>query len=93
MRVRGATARRGRDPRVHPREVSREARAEDGLRDRNDHGRRVSDQFGGQFRQSFKATIGRNIFDRNVAAFDIAGYLEPLAESAELVIMDDGAAK
>src|SRR5262245_57071745 len=61
--------------------------------DRNDYGRWVSDQFGGQCRQSLKATIGRNIFDRNIAAFDIAGFLEPLAESAELVIIDEGAAQ
>src|SRR5262249_7930693 len=55
------------------------------------YGRRVSYQFGSQRRKSLKATIGRQIFDRDIAAFDIAELLEALPDRAELAIIEVGA--
>jgi hypothetical protein len=48
-------------------------------------------QFGSQRRKSLKATIGRQIFDRDIAAFDIAELLEALPDRAELAIIEVGA--
>src|SRR5262249_57240275 len=58
---------------------------------RNDYGCRVSYQFGSQCRKSLKATIGRQIFDRDIAAFDIAELPEALPDRAELAIIEVGA--
>jgi hypothetical protein len=59
--------------------------------ERNDCGQGVGDQLGGQCRQPVEATIGRAIFDREVAAFDIAGLLEALSDGADLSIIELGA--
>jgi hypothetical protein len=47
----------------------------------------VGHQLGGQLRQSVEATIGRAIFDCDIAAFDIASVLEPLPNSADQSII------
>ena len=61
--------------------------------ERNDYGHRVGHQLGGQSRQPVEATIGRAIFDRNVATFDIAGVLQALSDGAEHSIIELSARK
>src|SRR5262249_27953152 len=53
----------------------------------------IGHQLGGQFRQAVEATIGRAIFDRDAAAFDIADFLESLSKSADLSIIELTAAQ
>jgi len=60
---------------------------------RNNHGHRVGHQLSGQFRQPVEATIGRAIFDRNVATFDIASLLQALSNGAEHSIIELSAGK
>jgi len=60
---------------------------------RNDDCRQIGHQFGGKCRQAVEATIGRAIFDRDVVAFDIAGFLESLPNSANLSIIELTAAQ
>jgi hypothetical protein len=42
--------------------------------DRNDQGHSAASQIGSQCRQSVETTLGPAIFDRDVAAFEIAGF-------------------
>jgi hypothetical protein len=44
--------------------------------DRNNHGNAAANQIGGQCWQSVETTLGPAIFDRDVAALDIAGFVE-----------------
>src|SRR5262249_49570189 len=44
--------------------------------DCNDHGHSAANQVGGECWQSVETTFGPAIFDRDVAAFDIAGFVE-----------------
>src|SRR5262249_30169205 len=60
---------------------------------RKNHGYRVGHQLSGQSRQPVEATIGRAIFNRNVATFDIASLLQALPSGAEHSIIELSACK
>ena len=59
--------------------------------ERNDRGRGVGHQLGGQCRQPLEATIGRAMFDCQVTALDVAGALQALSNSIDQSIIDLGA--
>src|SRR5262249_10312513 len=61
--------------------------------ERKNHGHRVGHQLSGQSRQPVEATIGRAIFNRNVATFDIASLLQALPNGAEHSIIELSAGK
>ena len=56
--------------------------------ERNDHGRGVGYQVDGHRRQSVETTIGRAIFDCNVAAFDVARVFETFSNSTDQSIIE-----
>src|SRR5262249_47449914 len=51
--------------------------------DRNNHGHAAANQVGGLCWQSFETTLGPAIFDRHVAALDIAGFVETLPDGVK----------
>src|SRR5262245_13465586 len=51
----------------------------------------ISHQLGCQCRQSVELTIGRAMFDCDIAAFDIAGFLQALSDSTEPSVILVGA--
>src|SRR5262249_34952909 len=61
--------------------------------ERKNHGHRVGHQLSGQSRQPVEATIGRAIFNRNIATFDIASLLQAWATGAEHPIIELSAGK
>jgi hypothetical protein len=48
------------------------------------HGHPTVNQVGGQRGQSIELTLRPTIFDHHVAAFDIAGFVQALAQSGDL---------
>jgi hypothetical protein len=53
--------------------------------DRDDDGHPLVDQIGGQGRQSVGLVACRPVFDRDVPAFEIPGFVQTLVKSNELV--------
>src|SRR5262249_24459299 len=49
----------------------------------DDDGHTLADQIGGQARKSIVPAVGIAVFDRNVPAFDQAGFAQPFAECGE----------
>ena len=49
-------------------------------RPRDDHGHLTADQIGRQRRQSIVLALGPAVFDRDVLALDIAGFVQALPE-------------
>jgi hypothetical protein len=52
---------------------------------RSDHGNSSADQVGHQCRQAIVLTLQPVVFDRDVLAFDIAGFVEAFAEGISCV--------
>src|SRR6516162_3562835 len=55
--------------------------------ERNDRGHPIGHQIRSQCRQPVEASIGRAIFYRDIAAFDVATVFEPLPDSTDLPII------
>ena len=51
----------------------------------DDHGDLAANQIGHQFRQPIELIFGPAIFDRDVLAFDIAGFFQALANASQTV--------
>ena len=60
------------------------ASAEGGFR-RDDHGDPSANQIGRQRRQPIDLILGPAVFDRDVLALDIAGFLQALAKCAQTI--------
>ena len=75
----GSPADREDDRNRRGRRLGRQRRCAAG---RGNHGHLTANQIGRQCRQSIVLTLRPAIFDRHVAAFDIAGFAQALAECA-----------